>query len=71
MTVIMKIMNKKKVIMTSPTVFRPLSLTHLHGDRFFSPPTLHSGCHMAALITLFMVNQALCGCVIAPCLDPV
>lgn len=31
MTVIMKIMNKE-VIMTSPSVFRPLSLSHLHGD---------------------------------------
>lgn len=34
MTVIMKIMNKK-VIMTSLPVFRPLSLTHLHGDLMF------------------------------------
>lgn len=25
--------------MTSPTVFRPLSLTYLHGDRFFFFPT--------------------------------
>lgn len=40
--------------MTSPTVFRPLSLTHLHGDRFFLPLQL---CILAALITLFMVNQ--------------
>lgn len=36
MTVIIKIMKEKeKVIMTSPTVFRPLSLTHLHGDWIF------------------------------------
>lgn len=42
--------------MTSPTVFRPLLLTHLHGDHFFLPL---QPCILAAFITLFMVNQVL------------
>lgn len=58
MTVIMKIMNKK-VIMTSLSAFIPFfsHISMVIGVLFLFP-TLHSGCPMAALITLFMVNQA-------------